>query len=195
MVLEKKDDKVVFLYLLYFRNNSKIFLGENHFMEKKTGEGENLILEVWFALKRSIVLVLAIVIVATFVGLMYGLTKKPNYTATQEIVFTAIDEQSDDIVTNYRVMEALRGTIVDFCDEGVVVDRADFYYVTYIQKLQDMKGGEQYTIDDYIYEIQNTEDPYHTSDPGIVNRGYITRDNVYVSASVEMLCIKCGVTL
>ena len=152
-------------------------------MENKTGANDNLILSIWFALKRNFVLVLAIVLFSTASGLIYGFIKKPNYTATQEIVFTAIDQKSDDIVTNYRVMEALRGTIVDFCDEGVVVDRADFYYLTFVQK--SAGAGPDYTVDDFIYEIQNTEDPYNTSDPGITNRGYITRENVYVSASVE----------
>lgn len=152
-------------------------------MEKKTGANENLILSVWFLLKRNLVLILAIVLLSTACGLVYGFVKKPNYTATQEIVFTAIDQKSDDIVTNYRAMEALRGTVVDFCNEGVVVDRADFYYLTFIQKSS--AAGPDYTVDDFIYEIQNTEDPYSTSDSGTTNRGYITRENVYVSASVE----------
>lgn len=157
-------------------------------MERGADKQNNLILSIWYAFKRNLVLVLAILIVCTAVGTVYGFLKKPNYTATEKIVFTAEDEDRSNIVTNFNIMSAYINTIVDFCDEGVVVDRANFYYAQYLQRIQPgspyMQQGE-YTVEDFIYDIDHVEDPYSPESIVSGSKKYILRSNVYVSAKVE----------
>ena len=70
-------------------------------MGNRADNRDNLIVNIWFALKRSLVLVIAIMLVCTALGTTYGFIKKPNYTATEKVVFTAEaeDENKNNIVT------------------------------------------------------------------------------------------------
>ena len=159
-------------------------------MGKIADNRDNLIVNIWFALKRSLVLVIAMMLVCTALGTAYGFIKKPNYTATEKVVFTAEaeDETKNNIVTNFNIMSAYINTIVDFCDEGVVVDRANFYYAQYMQRIQPGSPyiqESEYTVEDFIYDIDYVEDPYSTETSVSGSIQYIARENVYVSAQVE----------
>lgn len=153
-----------------------------------SNNSNNLIVSIWFALKRCLVLIIALVLLGTSCGIVYGFTKKPNYTAKEEVVLTVEDNDNGNIVINFNIMVAYINTIVDFCDEGVVVDRANFYYVLYQQRTQPGSSFMQdggYSVSEFIEDIETMEDPYSTEETAIVNRDYILKENVYVSEQVE----------
>ncbi|MBQ7236740.1 MAG: hypothetical protein IJX03_06285 [Clostridia bacterium] len=102
--------------------------------EQIKGEvGGSTIKSMLFAVKRHLILVLAVILFCTACGLGYSFIKKPNYTATEEVIYTASDENGayDGQAASINIMRGFFNTVVDFCDEGVVVDRANFIYNQY----------------------------------------------------------------
>ena len=150
-------------------------------MEQNVKAGDSIIKDIWFALKRNIVLVITLVFLCTACGIGYSFIKKPNYTATEEVVCMAEDAKNSNIVTNFNIMNAYINTIIDFCDEGVVIERANFYYIQFRNQLSQ---GTVTSLDDFIANVR-TEDPYVTNDDTPAERKYIVKENVSVSAKVE----------
>ncbi len=155
-------------------------------MEKRNRKNDNFILSIWYALKRCMAIFIAIVILGTAGGLVYGFVKKPDYTAKEQIVFTAKALENGNPVINVNIMRAYANTIIDFCDEGVVLDRANFYYVTYKSRVEDPNKGYldqkgKYSVDDFIDDIETVEDPKVV----VGTEKHIIKENVYVSATVE----------
>ena len=157
-------------------------------MEENTNTNNNLLNDIWFTIKRHIVLILAIIIVCTMGGFGFSLIKKPLYTTSQQVVCTARDEEdSENIYKNFNIMSAYIGTVVDFSDEGVVIDRANFYYVQYQGELE---KDPTFKVDDFINEIINTPinlDPYSTQGISQTNVGnqYIVDRNISIVSNVK----------
>lgn len=131
------------------------------------------------ALKRNIVLILAVVILITGAGAVLAYVKKPTYTATQSAVYKA-----EGVNTNSRedseYTSAYFETFVKFCNQGCVVDRANFYYEYYItHQFED--------VDKFIEAVEmvsSTEDPlYYDASTDRVNKKHIASGNISVSAS------------
>jgi uncharacterized protein involved in exopolysaccharide biosynthesis len=108
---------------------------------KTTEETTFSLVEFYRATKRYIVLMLAIVVAALAVGFIYANTVKPDYTATEKVAYKAQNELQSTTQNNINAMNAFIGTIVDFCDEGVVVDRANYYYSRYLNAKLDFGSG------------------------------------------------------
>ena len=90
---------------------------------------KTLFLDMVLILKRHLIMILIFIIVGAGIGYAYSRNTKPEYTATGQVVYRAQTVQnSQDSVSNVSAMLAYIDTIMDFCDEGVVLDRANFYY-------------------------------------------------------------------
>ncbi len=136
----------------------------------------------WVALKRNIVLFLAVIFVITAGGVVIGFARKPAYTA-KECAFFRVKGSVADSQLDTALTSAYLDTIVDFCDEGCVVDRANYYYYCYVNGI----GGPYVDVDAFIEKINNlsgTEDKlYYQADKRLENASYINAQSISVSAS------------
>ena len=160
--------------------------------EQIKGEvGGSVIKSMLFAVKRHLILVLAVILFCTACGLGYSFVKKPNYTASEEVIFTASDENGDFVgkAEGINLMRGIFPTVVDFCNEGVVVDRANYLYSKYcdlafddpsytIEKFMSSENGQQSELD----KCNSNYDPSRTSD---YFDSFVKKENVGVSAVVD----------
>lgn len=148
---------------------------ENKQMEKVT---EISFRDIFEALKNNLLLIIITVVIALLCGVVYLSVVKPNYTATEKVAYRAENEFNSTTQNNINAMNAFIGTIVDFCDEGVVIDRANYYYNHYLEEKRN--EGEEYTVEDYIASIR-VKDPYeHVPVVG----DYIKKDSIKIISEI-----------
>jgi capsular polysaccharide biosynthesis protein len=117
--------------------------------------------DILFVLRRNIILFILVIVLTLGVGVAYSYMKKPTYVAKEKVVYTAQNIEMNETTYNVNAMRAYTMTIVDFCDEGVVVDRANYYYIQFKDRQrQNAEAGQKYTITDYIEEIKSDDDKY-----------------------------------
>lgn len=112
-------------------------------MEQKTEKLQDGIVQKIFAvIKKSWGIMLAIVLFGAIVGLVYANLIKPTYTATCKTVYKAefTDKSS---YNNVSLTKSYLKTFIDFCDEGCVVDRANFYY-------KEFKDSGETNVEKYV---------------------------------------------
>ena len=140
--------------------------------EEKKGLSVNNSLRNFFeTLKKRFVIVFAIVVVAFGVGLGTAYIRKPNYVASRDVTITVDQATVKDEV---NIMIGIVDTVADFCTQGNVVDRANFYYVEYLN------SGK--TISKYCEELA-TQDKY-SFDNSIVEDRKIFKQNISVDTTV-----------
>lgn len=103
--------------------------------------------------KKNLFLILAVVLLVTALGGVYSYLVKPVYTATQKLVYVGENDNSDSVVNDYNTMNIFVGTIIDFCDEEVVIDRANAYYINY-ENEKAKPGNENYSVEDFIDQLK-----------------------------------------
>lgn len=142
-------------------------------------KGENIVSVIFFAAKRFWVLILAIVVAFTACGVAYAYLRKPNYTASEKIVYKAQNTFKDETVYHINAMDAFVDTIIDFCDEDVVIDRANFYYSMYLN--QKAKESDDYTVEQYVAK-ERENDSYKNQE---IKTERILKSNIEVEATPE----------
>lgn len=131
-------------------------------MEKKkietdeASESSLSIRDVLFVLRRNLILILAIVVIVTSCGIAYSFIRKPSYTATHVVMFDASDGQDSGTKNDVNAMIWYLDTVLDFCDKGVVLDRASYYYTTY-------QNGNYESASAFIAAMENEPDNYVVS--------------------------------
>lgn len=93
--------------------------------------GSKMLHSVFALVKRNIVLILCIVIACAGIGVTYAYLKKPNYVASVKVRYMLTGTGNGQSVGTYEdvtTMMAFVDTAIDFADEGVVLDRASYYY-------------------------------------------------------------------
>ena len=105
---------------------------------------QELLHSLWFMIKRNFVIMLIIVVLVTGLGIAYSFVKKPNYTATVKVCYLV--EGKDGTYEDVTAMMAFVDTVVDFVDEGVVLDRASYYYKKWIEAKS--RGAE---LDEFLH--------------------------------------------
>lgn len=115
---------------------------------------KGLLQSLWYLFKRNAVLILIIVALATGVGATYSYLRKPTYTASVKVCYQVNGE--DAMMGEYgdlTAMMAFVDTAIDFVDEGVVLDRASYYYKKWIE------NKSQYSsLNQFLNECENA---YH----------------------------------
>ncbi len=97
----------------------------------------SLLSNILFVLKKNLFLIIAVILLATFLGTGYAFIKKPNYTASVRVSFS-IDGNSSATINEIRQYV---DTVIDFADEGVVIDRANAYYIEWLDNYKaDLNG-------------------------------------------------------
>lgn len=118
----------------------------------------NFLRDAIFVLRRNFILFLLVVVLVFGGGAVYSYLRKPDYVAKEKMVYTARNLEMDETTYNINAMRAYVKTIIDFCDEGVVVDRANYYYIQFKDKQREKANSdEKYSIKDYVKEIENQE--------------------------------------
>lgn len=141
--------------------------------------GSNVIKDILFAIKRNIILVALILIICAGCGFGYSYIKKPDYTAGENVVYMAKEVNSQSgTASSINIMRAYFNTVVDFCDEGVVTDRANFYYVMYKNKAA---TTQNYTVDRFIKDDLS----YYEGHVTLGERSYILKNKISVTADVS----------
>ena len=111
--------------------------------------------DILFILRKNIALMLAVFFIILGVGAVYTLAVNEGYTA-QELVVLDIknkvvdgtqEEVSDLTRPNVNTISKWRHTIFDFCDSGVVLDRANYYYSEYKKSLE---AGYVEKVDEFV---------------------------------------------
>ncbi len=111
--------------------------------EKENLQNEqNLLRRFLFLIRRYIVLILSVVILVTALGTGYSYIRKPSYTSSVRVSVSISGSTSATVNDIRKYID----TIVDFCDEGVVVDRANDYYKDW---LDDYKNTDSNVINFY----------------------------------------------
>lgn len=114
--------------------------------------------------RRYIFLILAIIMFSVATGILYAQTRKPYYVASELVVYNVegIDNggsgSANDEKYAFSARRLLLNTIVDFCRQGIVLDRAEYYYDEYLKMgtmssetlqafIEDVESGTKYVYD------------------------------------------------
>ena len=139
--------------------------------------GSSFISDILFVLKRNIILILVVILLFTAGGVGYSFVKEPSYTASYRVIFQAKTNNSG-VTQNINAMRAYVDTAVDFCDEGVVLDRANYYYENWV----DEKANGTY-FSDYLKAIE-LDDKY--------SEKFDTPEKNYSAGNVEVTTVEDG---
>ncbi len=101
--------------------------------QKNTKVQSNLIRDILFVIRRNIILALAVIILVSGIGVGYSYLRKPNYVASNRVSFSI----GGGTTASINEIRQYVDTVVDFCDEGVVLDRANAYYVEWVDYYKD----------------------------------------------------------
>ena len=135
-------------------------------------------------LKKRFVLILAVIFLFTAGGLVLSYMQKPTYTAREQINIKAkyqnIDgsgQNKESTNVNFSIMLRYIDSLIDFCDEGVVVDRANYYYIEYLN-LKDTQ--QNLDVDTYVAKLRNCvlQDNYY---PHVSEEKHINGKNIKIS--------------
>ena len=92
---------------------------------QQTIKENNLFREIFYVLKKNILIFVAIIILATAVGGVYAFTRSPKYIAQEQVLFSM--GEGVEIANDINTMNAYKATVESFAGQGVVVDRANYY--------------------------------------------------------------------
>lgn len=141
-----------------------------------TEDKKNIDLKSFFEiLKRYAAVVIGVIVAATAAGIATAFIKKPVYTATELVNYYAIIEGDTTATKNNTAMTAYLATVVDFCDTGIVVNRANYYYGKFIEArtngttLEEFMSGVR-EKDDYAEKLAAGEAFFQTQ--------YVIAENV-----------------
>ena len=119
--------------------------------QKEIQKEDSLIRNILFALRKNVFLILAIIFITTSLGLGYSYIKKPKYTASVRVNFS-IDGNTTATINEMRLYI---DTIVDFCGQGVVVDRANAYYIEWVENYRQKYYEQEKNIEDFYEEYSS----------------------------------------
>ncbi len=132
------------------------------------GENGSSLRDLLYVLKRNVIFLIVVVLLFTAGGFLYANMQKPRYTATEKVFFRATNMVDDKTTSNINVMRAYIDTVVDFCDEGVVIDRANYYYTDFYNWVKGKEGTLLDLIDAYAQEedtyVLGVKDNYYNVD-------------------------------
>ena len=130
--------------------------------QQRTEVSDDLVVRILLALKRSILLIIAIIVVATMAGTIYSYTRPVVYTSTYRVIYKAERLRSETSTEGVQAKDTTMTnmyfeTVVGFCTIGNVVDRANYYYHEYLDYA---KSVEDPKIETFIDDIKDGNVPY-----------------------------------
>lgn len=155
-------------------------------MNNNTEKGGFKVSQIVKIIKRNIILIALVIILALGAGYGYTKVQKPSYTASEGMFFKATNIKNPSVSYNVNAMKAYIDTVLDFCDEGVVLDRAESYYISYVNtKNSREQAGENYTLKQFFSD-NDLNDVYVVED-NVVRKYYSTSAiRVYAEETEEL---------
>ncbi len=125
----------------------------------KTDTAPRSIRDVLFILRKNIALMLAVFFAVLVVGGVATFMVKSGYTSKEMVMLNIKNEQTtgsqNNTKPNVNTMSAWRHTIMDFASQGVVLDRANYYY-------EQFKASSVKEVDEFIEtQISVLSDSYN----------------------------------
>ena len=150
--------------------------------EKRRDESSVSIKNIVMAIKNNLIMIFLVVVLCAGCGLGYSFLKTPDYTATESVIYIATNEDAgkENIATDINIMRGFFDTVVDFCTTGVVVDRANFYYVNF---MNERDKDPTLTLEEYIARFDAGVDPYSTSSTDTTGQDYVLKENITTKVS------------
>lgn len=143
--------------------------------------------EIFAVFRANLLLILIIIVLAGVLGAVYSKVRKPYYTATEQVSYSArVDGETDsqEKTRSRNAVEAYIDTAVVFCCTGVVLDTANSYYAYYLN--YGNKNPDNLGIDEFINQLKaNPEDYPLLSEEELSKLSYFTVGNVSSKASTS----------
>ena len=120
-------------------------------LKNKIDENEegSIIRSILVIAKRNILFIILLVILSAGIGAIVAYLKKPVYTATNVVTFTATSNNNEQvsITSNNDFMHLNYQSVIRFCGSDVVADRADFYYANL---LKERNTNAELSVNEYV---------------------------------------------
>ena len=105
--------------------------------------------ELLLVLRNNLWLIIAIIALFIAGGIIFSVVQTPSYTASREVKLNCNVQGLEPGETGHTdATNAYANTIIDFCDEGVVIDLANKYYINY-------RNSNYTSAEDYIKDLKN----------------------------------------
>ncbi len=116
---------------------------------------DDIFRRIYGALIKNWILIVIIIAVITVAGVAFSFVRAPKYTATTKASFS-VSNETNSTYNNNALTNNFIDSMLDFCDEGYVIDRANYYYDSYVkgnfshvdQFITDVEGGR--VCDEYV---------------------------------------------
>lgn len=132
-------------------------------MEQKNNFNQSdVIRRFLYLLKSNWLLISGIIAVAIVVGIVISYFQVPVYTATCKTIYKAeadfiSDKENINKYDNITLTNRYQSTVIEFCRQGCITDRANYYYNEYI-------SGNYKNVEEYIKEVDSqATDEYLTA--------------------------------
>lgn len=106
-------------------------------MSKRKEENSSTISDILFVLKKNWILILIVVIISAIVGGVYAKVRKPEYIVKQSVNYHVETKHGEPNTSawyrnNINFMNRYIDTAIAFCGTEIVLDRAEYYYIQYV---------------------------------------------------------------
>lgn len=140
----------------------------------------NIFKEMTFNLRENLILAVIIIVMSLGAGLAFSKLYKPNYVATEDVNYVAYHTSyEEDVTMSIDIMEEYVDTMVDFCTTGIVFDRAEYYYIQYLNSNKD--------IDSFVNEIKSGEHDAGYYPQNVQERKYFDENNFTANLVMKSL--------
>lgn len=150
-------------------------------MEREVVRFSDVVKRVTRAMKKHLVLMLAIIIGVTALGVAYSFVKEPEYIASENAIYHAKRGEAVSDVDK-TITEGYYETVLDFCKTNCVVDRANFYYAKYLEHRAEYKN-----VGDFLAIAKGVEkdSEFYYDESKKVDATHINKANISISASTS----------
>lgn len=154
-------------------------------MNESVGYGKNTFKVILNAIKERILLIIIIVCLFTGAGVFYATNADVNYSASQSVNYMVRNRDSNNIQANINNMRAYIDTMIDFCDEDIIVSRANYIYneykkySAYVDKTIPQEERTFNKLDQFIVNFNNfvNEDANYS----LLESQYLSQDKTFAS--------------
>ncbi len=111
----------------------------------------DLIRKIGLLIKKNWILITAVILVFVLGGVGYSYLRKPTYIASRQAIYGSQLDPSEPNLYDHTSAVNMMDTFIDFCDEPVVLNRANYYYGEYLKAKQ---INPDYKVSDYVTIVE-----------------------------------------
>lgn len=142
-------------------------------------------------MRKRIALLLAVFFVITAVGVVVSFVKKPYYIVSEPVAYNlklsteGQSHSSNPITTEATARDSYMSTVVDFCDSGIVMDRANYYYYRYKKATASERSEFIDKIYNYANDYEYIFDKNFANIPSVYKTENVSTDYAMSTTSTE----------